>query len=149
MKSLFLICLLLTTIATPSIVNGVDFPSTGSVQVKVSGLKNKNGQLGISLYASKEGFPSDWQKAYKQILIPVSGDKMEYTFTDLPYGKYAVSVLHDENKNKKLDANFLGIPKEGYGASNNATGTMGPPKFEDAAIALDRGMITTEIKMNY
>lgn len=149
MKSLVLICLLLATISSPTAVNGVEATSNGSIHIKVSGLKNKNGQLGILIFTKKEGFPSDWQKAYRQILIPVSGDKAEYTFTDLPYGKYAVSVMHDENKNKKLDTNFMGIPKEGHGVSNNAKGTMGAPKFEDAAFNLDKDIISTDIKVNY
>ncbi len=149
MKSLILICFILTTISSFTYVNGFEATSNGNIQIKVSGLKNKSGQLGILIFTSKEGFPSDWQKAYKQILIPVTGDKAEYTFTGLPYGKYAVSVMHDENKNKKLDTNFIGIPKEGYGVSNNATGSMGPPKFEDAAFNLDRDIISTDIKVNY
>jgi len=149
MKSLILICFILTTISSFTYVNGFEATSNGNIQIKVSGLKNKSGQLGILIFTSKEGFPSDWQKAYKQILIPVTGDKAEYTFTGLPYGKYAVSVMHDENKNKKLDTNFIGIPKEGYGVSNNATGSMGPPKFEDAAFNLDRDIISADIKVNY
>ena len=149
MKLLILICFILTAISSPTDVNRLEATSNGSIQIKVSGLKNTSGQLGILIFASKEGFPSDWQKAYKQILIPITGDKAAYTFIDLPYGKYAVSVMHDENKNKKLDTNFIGIPKEGYGVSNNATGSMGPPKFEDAAFNLDRDIISTDIKVNY
>jgi len=149
MKLLILICFILTAISSPTDVNRLEATSNGSIQIKVSGLKNTSGQLGILIFTSKEGFPSDWQKAYKQILIPITGDKAAYTFIDLPYGKYAVSVMHDENKNKKLDTNFIGIPKEGYGVSNNATGSMGPPKFEDAAFNLDRDIISTDIKVNY
>jgi len=149
MKSLVLICFVLTTISSSTAVNGVEPTSNGSIQIKVTGLKNKNGQLGILVFTKKDGFPSDWQKAYRQVLIPITGTGVEYTFTDLPYGKYAVSVMHDENKNKKLDTNFLGIPKEGYGVSNNATGSMGPPKFEDATFTLDKDIIATDIKVNY
>jgi len=43
----------------------------------------------------------------------------QVAFTDLHDGVYAVSVFHDENENQKLDKDFVGIPKEGYGASNN------------------------------
>ncbi len=149
MKLLILIWFTLTTISSPTYMNGFEAASNGNIQIKVTGLKNKNGQLGILIFTNKEGFPSDWQKAYKQILVPISGDIAEYTFTDLPFGTYAVSVMHDENKNKKLDTNFIGIPKEGYGVSNNATGSMGPPKFEDAAITLDKDKISTDIKVNY
>lgn len=149
MKSLILICFILSTISISTSVNGFEAAPKGGIQIKVSGLKNQSGQLGILVFISKDGFPSDWQKAYRQVLIPITGTSAEYTFTDLSYGKYAVSVMHDENKNKKLDTNFLGIPKEGYGVSNNATGSMGPPKFEDATVTLDKDIISTDIKVNY
>lgn len=47
----------------------------------------------------------------------------------LKTGQYAFRYIHDENHNKEMDTNWLGIPREGYGFSNNATGTFGPPKF--------------------
>ncbi len=58
------------------------------------------------------------------------------TFKNIPKGEYAVSFVHDENDNKKMDTNFFGIPKEDYGCSNNARGFMGPPKYEDAKFQL-------------
>ncbi len=123
--------------------------ATGSIHVTVKGLKSKKGQVGFLLFTNKDGFPSDYTKAYKQVLIPITGDQLTYVFTDVPVGKYAVSVMHDENMNKKLDTNFMGIPKEGYGVSNNAVGSLGPPKFEDAAFMLKEGSYTTEITMTY
>jgi len=133
----------------PSSVPVIENYSYGSIRVEITGLKNSSGQLGINLYNKKDGFPSDWQKAYKHVLIPIDGQKATYTFTDIPYGKYSVSVMHDENKNKKLDTNFMGIPKEGYGVSNNITSSFGPPKFEDATIVLDKPVFTTTINVNY
>jgi uncharacterized protein (DUF2141 family) len=123
--------------------------TTGSIRVEVTGIKNTTGQLGINLFVKKDGFPSDWQKAYKHILIPIDGKTATYTFTDIPYGKYSISVMHDENKNKKLDTNFMGIPKEGFGVSNNVTNSFGPPKFEDATVVLDQSVYAISIIMNY
>ena len=54
----------------------------------------------------------------------------------MPLGSYAISTYHDENDNDKLDKNIVGIPKEAYGFSNDATGFMGPPKWEDAKFDL-------------
>jgi uncharacterized protein (DUF2141 family) len=122
---------------------------TGSIQVEITGIKNRTGQLGINLFITKEGFPADWQKAYKNVLIPIEGQKVSYTFTGIPYGKYAVSVMHDENKNKKLDTNFMGIPKEGVGVSNNKISSFGPPKFEDALFILDKSSYTITLNVNY
>jgi uncharacterized protein (DUF2141 family) len=44
--------------------------------------------------------------------------------------------VHDENGDGKLERNFLGVPKEGVGASNDARGRMGPPKWKDARFEL-------------
>jgi uncharacterized protein (DUF2141 family) len=54
--------------------------------------------------------------------------------------------VHDENDNKKMDTNFIGIPKEDFGCSNNATGFMGPPKYEDAKFMLEENK-TIDIKI--
>ena len=66
---------------------------------------------------------------------------MTYTFKEIPKGEYAVAVFHDKNSNEKMDVNFLGIPKEAYGCSNNAKGFMGPPKYEDAKFLLTANRI--------
>ena len=57
----------------------------------------------------------------------------------LPPGTYALALIHDENGNGKVDTNWIGMPKEGVGASNNATGTLGPPSWRDAKFELQAG----------
>lgn len=132
-----------------SLMLAILFPAKGDIQVNISGLKNTTGQLGILLFEQSEGWPSTHEKAMRRILLPISGSKMQYTFKDVPYGKYAVSVMHDENKNGKLDLNFLGIPKEGNGVSNNATNALGPPRFADAMFSLGQQTHSLSIKVNY
>jgi len=61
----------------------------------------------------------------------------------------AVSVFHDENGNGKLDRNFIGMPKEGVGASNDAVGTLGPPKFDDARFSYKGGAQSLTIHLRY
>jgi uncharacterized protein (DUF2141 family) len=68
---------------------------------------------------------------------------------NLPAGVYAVSVFHDENMNQKLDKNFVGIPKEGYGASNNPRKKMGPPTFEETKIQVSGAEQSLQIKLMY
>jgi uncharacterized protein (DUF2141 family) len=121
----------------------------GSLQITVNGLKNTTGQIGLLLFTQKDGFPSDYTKAFRQELVSITGKEVTYTFTDIPAGNYAVTVMHDENNNKKLDTNFIGIPKEGYGFSNNVSVSFGPPKFDDAVIVVQDGKIMLEINMNY
>ena len=68
-------------------------------------------------------------------------------FDDLPEGEYAISIFHDENNNNELDTNFLGIPKEGLGASNDARGHFGPPKYKDVKFYLKNGSKTITINL--
>ena len=67
---------------------------------------------------------------------------------DLPYGTYAVSVLDDENSNLDMD-NFLGIPKEGYGFSNDAEVKISPPKFEECSFVIDQPLKKISIEIRY
>ena len=106
--------------------------STWSDCVTTIGLRNNDGQVFCALYASAEGFPKDSQKAIRRDSSSISEKKASCEFSGVQPGTYAVSVFHDENSNGKLDTNFLGIPREGVGASNDARGHMGPPKFDGA-----------------
>jgi uncharacterized protein (DUF2141 family) len=60
-------------------------------------------------------------------------------FEDLTPGTYGISAFHDRNDNQKLDTNLIGVPVEDYGASNNARGVFGPPKFDDARFEYEKG----------
>jgi len=57
-------------------------------------------------------------------------------FKNLPEKTYAVCVFHDEDSDGKLKTNWLGMPREGVGSSNNAKGRLGPPRFSAAAFPL-------------
>ena len=67
---------------------------------------------------------------------------------NLKPGMYAISVLHDENSNKDMDQSKIGIPKEGYGFSNNASISLGPPSFQKAKIELQPGHRNTIISID-
>jgi uncharacterized protein (DUF2141 family) len=73
----------------------------------------------------------------------------QVTFKDLPQGTFAVSVLHDENGNGKMDKNFVGMPKEGYGASNNPKKKKRAPTFDEAKFSLNSTGQTIEITLIY
>ncbi len=83
----------------------------------------------IALCNSRENYNQE-VAPYIGRVLGVSGSKMEVTIPGIPEGEYAVKIIHDENSNGKLDTNFLGIPREGFGFSNNAKPGMGPPAFE-------------------
>jgi len=97
-----------------------------------------------------EGFPGDPSKASRLERASIDPQTLssQVVLTDVPAGQYAVSVFHDENLNEKLDKNFMGIPKEGYGASNNPGRKMRAPTFDEACFSHQADQ-SLEIKLIY
>ena len=104
-----------------------------TIEVSISNLKSNDGKLLVGLYSSEDAFLS---KTFAAELGAISNKQSTVVFKNIPEGIYAVSYVHDANDNGKMDTNFMGIPKEDYGCSNNATGFMGPPKWKDAKFEL-------------
>jgi uncharacterized protein (DUF2141 family) len=119
------------------------------IQVDVDGLRKDRGQVLCALYSSADGFPKKRDKALARATSPISNGHAACEFREATAGTYAVSVFHDENSNEKLDTNFLGTPCEGVGASNNAKGHLGPPKFDQAAFRFPGGRLVLKITINY
>jgi len=94
-----------------------------TLEIDIAEIKNDAGNIMLQLFDEKENVLDQQMGAIKD-------KKCTITFKDLKPGKYAIRYFHDENINGELDTNAFGIPKEGYGFSNNATGTFGPPPFE-------------------
>ena len=124
----------------------------GSIVVVFENIKDSKGQIIASLHNKneEEDYPiKDYKKSFRWKKSKIDSNKVSITFEELPYEIYALSVFHDENSDDKLNTNILGIPTEGYGFSNNATGFLGPPSFKKAQIELKSDTLITSIKMNY
>jgi uncharacterized protein (DUF2141 family) len=119
------------------------------IHVEISGLRNGKGLVVCALFPSADGFPKNDAKALAHANSPVSNGHAVCEFPGVKEGTYAVSVFHDENSNGKLDTNFLGIPREGVGASNNAKGHFGPPKFDAASFHFSGGRLELRITITY
>jgi uncharacterized protein (DUF2141 family) len=126
-----------------------DEPQANTVSLDVTGLRSSSGTVRCALYSSAEGFPKDPSKAVARGTAAIKDKHAVCEFTNVAPGTYAASFIHDENNNGKLDTNWLGIPKEGYGASNNARGSMGPPKFGDARFIYRGGALTLKLTTQY
>jgi uncharacterized protein (DUF2141 family) len=124
---------------------------TATLTVHVIGARNAKGKIRAALFNSAEGFPNDASKAIQTQSADVDPQtsSAQIVFTNVPDGVYAVSVFHDENMNQKLDKNFVGVPKEGYGASNNPKKKMGPPNFAETKFQLSGTQQSLEIKLTY
>jgi uncharacterized protein (DUF2141 family) len=124
-------------------------PQPNLIHVEITGFRNESGQVLCALYSSPEGFPKNSDRAVGHAKSEISHGHAICEFSGIAVGKYAVSVFHDENSNGKLDTNFLGIPREGVGASNNAKGHFGPPKFDAAAFQFAGGRLDLKITITY
>jgi uncharacterized protein (DUF2141 family) len=125
-KSFLLLLLLALTAWQPVSVNGIT--------VTINNFRNTKGHVLISLFKDGNGYPDDPLKAIRKEKANITDNHIAIiSFTDLPAGQYAAVVLHDENSNVKMDKNWLGLPKEGYGFSNNVMGMFGPPSFSKAS----------------
>jgi uncharacterized protein (DUF2141 family) len=118
------------------------------IVVNIYGMRSDSGKLYLSLYNSEEGYPKKASVAYRLAFSAIEGGKCKIELDGIPAGTYAVACYHDENNNGRLDSNFFGKPTEGTGASNDAKGSLGPPKFKDAKFRVDRDT-TISIKINY
>jgi len=109
--------------------------------VTARGFKGTRGQAIVAVYNS-EGTWLKLDKATRLIKTKIEKSELQVKIPDLPQGVYAVSVIHDENMNGKLDMHWFPIPgpDEGAGVSNDATATIGPPSYNDSRFKLlERG----------
>jgi len=107
------------------------------ISVEVTDIDKRGGKLYIGLYDKKDDF-KDISKTYKNRVVNINSSSIKIVFKNIPKGVYAISVFHDENENGKLDKNFLGIPIEGYGLSNNIRPILRGASFEESKFDLDR-----------
>jgi uncharacterized protein (DUF2141 family) len=107
------------------------------VTVTVTGVRNTNGVVAALFFDKEKGFPSEVKMAAHQGQVPAKAGTVVLKFKDVPAGRFAVSVLHDEDKDKKLATNFLGIPREGVGVSNGFGNAR--PKFAKAVVEVKPG----------
>jgi len=120
-----------------------------SLTFNITNIKNDNGYVLVALYNSEKGFPDKPSLTFKKQRVKAVKGTLSIVFSDIPPGKYAAGIVHDENDNQKLDTGFFGIPKEGFCFSNQAMGTVGPPSFESASISVSNKPVSQNLKMSY
>ena len=123
----------------PSILLFLSFASwSGELKVTVENIK-REGVLYMAVYDDKDVFESDRGDNSGQrpgivggLIKAVEAGRTEGVI-ELREGTYAIGFYIDKNQNEKIDTNFLGIPKEQFGFSNDVMGKFGPPSFEAAS----------------
>lgn len=120
-----------------------------TLQVEAHNFRNAEGVAQFALYNEDGTIPDEnLKKYYKKEVGQIRNGKSSVTFKDLPKGRYAVTILHDENSNGKVDK-ILFLPKEGFGISNfDKISLSNRPDFSKASFELADDTIKT-IKLIY
>lgn len=161
MKSLILIAALSTAVGFPAesgpvwaqfgVADNSKSDSAGcTLRIHVDGLRNSTGVVGAAIFASPDGWPEDTSKSLHHWPTPIPAGAREATAVwNLPPGNYGVATIHDENRNHKLDRNFLGIPKEGFGFANNPHVGLSAPPFSAALVHVTCPITEISIHLQY
>ena len=123
--------------------------SENAIRAHIEGLHSDRGRIVCALFAAADDFPKRIDRAFARTTAQIMARHATCEFPNVPAGIYAISVFHDENGNGKLDTNWLGIPREGVGASNNPKPRMGPPKFAAAKFQHSEDSMDVEIVVHY
>jgi uncharacterized protein (DUF2141 family) len=125
-------------------------PSRGiPIHVHIHGIRNAHGTVKVVLYGPN---PQDFLVKGKKVdkeREPAQKGAMTLCVAAPDVGKYAVVVYHDENDNHKFDRNWIGLPTEGFGVSNNPTFHLAPPNFEESAFEVNGQLMNIEVDVKY
>ncbi|MCA2976989.1 MAG: DUF2141 domain-containing protein [Myxococcaceae bacterium] len=111
-------------------------PGASTLSVRVERVKTDRGPVICDLFNAADGFPGPSPIIGGSLRVEASAEPV-CVWQRLPAGDYAVSVIQDENGNGDLDSNFLGVPLEGYGASNNVLPPTSGPLWSDSRFPVD------------
>jgi len=119
-----------------------------ALNIEVINVKSDVGSLYVSVYDSKDTFLGDDYFQHKVIKVADHLQQERIVFDLLlPVGEYAIAIHHDDNDNKKMDTNFIGIPKEPVAMSNNHIPRFGPPKYTEAKFQLEKTAQSMQFKL--
>ena len=93
--------------------------STLTLHVRMEGFENTDGEAGVAVWNAARGFPEEIEHAVATTYVTIQDGAAVARFDQLEPGRYAITVYHDKNDNRQFDKNWLGMPKEDWGVSNN------------------------------
>jgi uncharacterized protein (DUF2141 family) len=116
------------------------------VEVVVTGIRSGRGRLLVALFNSPQGFPHESRKAFLTVVSDIQSADTKVVLGDVPYGEYAISVLHDENKDGRMDRSWFLFPKEGLGVAPGKAVRSG---FEKAKFQVSKPFLRFPMRLLY
>ena len=144
-------CIAVLMAASAMALACVGAAAAAPLTVITEGLRNSQGRVAVAVFASEQGFPKEEGKAVRRMFVPIQDPHSEVSLVipDLPAGTYAVAVFHDNDESGKLETSFFGVPRKGYGFSNNVVPSMRPASFNEAAFKLPQSGATVRVRLVY
>lgn len=125
---------------------GVESQKTGDLILEFENLKSKQGKILILLFPQKKGFPGDAANSSYSASVEAT---QSHTIKNIPFGNYALSLVHDEDNDGKMKLNFLGIPKEGYSFSNSKGRMLERPNYEKSVFHHNKSETRLKLRFIY
>ena len=122
--------------------------STLTLHVRMEGFENTDGEAGVAVWNAARGFPEEIEHAVATTYVTIQDGAAVARFDQLEPGRYAITVYHDKNDNRRVDKNWLGMPKEDWGVSNNVRPRLRAPRFTEAVRDLGVGEQLVEIRVD-
>ena len=122
--------------------------STLTLHVRMEGFENTDGEAGVAVWNAARGFPEEIEHAVATTYVTIQDGAAVTRFDQLEPGRYAITVYHDKNDNRRFDKNWLGMPKEDWGVSNNVRPRLRAPRFTEAVRDLGVGEQLVEIRVD-
>lgn len=129
--------------------SGAASPSGNALLVRVAGLRSNQGEVRCTLFSSAEDFPTNDDQMAITVTAPIIGQIAICRFSAIAPGTYAVVLFHDENSDGKFNRDWLGLPTEGYGFSNDAPSHWHTPSFDAASFPFAGGITEILVHVRY
>lgn len=124
--------------------------SCPGIHINILDIRNSKGTVACALFESSAGFPKEYLRhATGMMAKEIRDTKARCHFVGIQPGTYALVVIHDENRDGKLNTNWLGVPTEGYGFSSDAKATLSAPSFSAASFRYNGGILELTITLHY
>jgi uncharacterized protein (DUF2141 family) len=132
----------------PQLQGAANASEASSILVDIDGLRSNRGQIMACMTANPKTFPDCQKDPYARHLTVPAANGETVQFRDVPQGRYAIALFHDENGNGRMDKMMM-LPKEGFGFSRDAPLQFGPPRFGAASFQVGPAQLKTAIKVRY
>ncbi|MGY3055151.1 uncharacterized protein (DUF2141 family) [Pedobacter sp. UYEF25] len=115
---------------------------TNALKITITNIKKVKGTVELGIYNNPKVF-LDKDKAFKNLSEKVTAGTVTFFINGLEKGDYAIALYQDVNSDHECNMNFLGIPVEPYGFSNNVRPKLSKPRFKECKISLNENKMIT------